>query len=66
MPRVIKLLEKVIYPLRRLGKVLFELIILDVAMVIYGYAKRQFKNEKPEEEDIVNDYLWPDWKGRRW
>jgi hypothetical protein len=64
--RVIRILKKAVYPLRRLGKVIFDLVVLDLAMVIYGYAKKQFKNERPEE-DVTNDFLWPDFKkGRRW
>jgi hypothetical protein len=56
-------------PLKKVGKTVLSLVVFDMAQGIYHYAKGWFREPKTrkQEEEIVNDSLWPDFKnGRRW
>lgn len=56
-------------PLRKIGKTVLSLVVFDMAQGIYQYAKGWFRESRTrkQEEEIVNDPLWPDFKnGRRW
>jgi len=57
-------------PIRRVGRTILNVLIFDMASIIYQYAKRRFQEpgiNDGEEDEIVNDHIWPDFKNeRRW
>jgi len=56
-------------PLKKIGKTVLSLMYFEVAQGVYHYVKGWFREPKTksQEEEIVNDPLWPDFKNkRRW